>query len=329
MRVLEAVECDAGWDVARLWAIVRDRGVLLLRLRPRAADSTAFIRLTESLATTFRVHHNPSRVRHNEDGTVQRVDAGDQAIALHVERAYLPGKPELLFLHCVRPAAHGGETLVCDGAALLEALDPDVRQACERARLVWHTTIDEASWSGTWPSAQAVRTWLAEQCITSSSGSSVASRFEHDTLVVDYECPLVERGSIGGRLAFASYLLLREPDGPSATLASGDVVPSSWLAAFERAADRLTARVVWQPGDTLIVDNTRCLHGRRAIMGGDRLILTRMGDARPEIREPLCAAAEADVPRVSPFRRASIPSPTGPPVSSTASQPALACVDHR
>jgi alpha-ketoglutarate-dependent taurine dioxygenase len=45
-------------------------------------------------------------------------------------------------------------------------------------------------------------------------------------------------------------------------------------------AESLTTEIAWQRGDVAIIDNTRCLHGRRAFPGGTREILTRMGDAR-------------------------------------------------
>ena len=47
-----------------------------------------------------------------------------------------------------------------------------------------------------------------------------------------------------------------------------------------RRSPSLTIDITWQRGDVAIVDNTRCLHGRRAFAGAAREILIRMGDAR-------------------------------------------------
>ena len=57
-------------------------------------------------------------------------------------------------------------------------------------------------------------------------------------------------------------------------------MPADLLRRVADAAESLTIEIAWQRGDVAIIDNTRCLHGRRAFTGGAREILTRMGDAR-------------------------------------------------
>jgi alpha-ketoglutarate-dependent taurine dioxygenase len=240
--------------------------------------------VTESLGTDFRVHHSLSRVWYSEDGTTQSVDTGREEIALHAERTYLPASPELLFFYCINPASMGGETTVCDGAALLEALDPQVRTECEAARLLWHTTITKESWKRSWTTVEDVHEWFEVEQAKGADSKATRHWFENDTLFVNYACPLLNQGWIGGRKAFANYLLLSQPGGPFATLVNGDPVPQSWTSALQRAADRVTTQMSWQRGDILVIDNTRSLHGRRAVNSSDRVIMVRMGDVNRELR---------------------------------------------
>jgi hypothetical protein len=70
-------------------------------------------------------------------------------------------------------------------------------------------------------------------------------------------------------------------------------VPEAWLQTIKTAAERLTVAVSWQQGDVLMLDNTRFMHGRRAITDtAERQIATFFGyltDARPDPEEPIDA----------------------------------------
>ena len=65
-----------------------------------------------------------------------------------------------------------------------------------------------------------------------------------------------------------------------ASLADGSEFPRGTLAAIVEVSARLTVDVGWEPGDTLVVDNGRYLHGRRAFTDPGRRILVRMGYLR-------------------------------------------------
>ena len=89
----------------RVWTPLREHGAVLLR--GAAFSAAAFEAATAPFAEYFRVHQDPTRRAYNPADTTQSVTAGEDAIGLHAERAYLPGRPELLFFCCVTPAASG------------------------------------------------------------------------------------------------------------------------------------------------------------------------------------------------------------------------------
>jgi hypothetical protein len=93
--------------------------------------------------------------------------------------------------------------------------------------------------------------------------------------------------------AFGNFLLFarfnnKRPDHP--LLDDGRQVPEDWLQAIKATGDRLMVEVAWRPGDVLMLDNTRFMHGRTAIIDpGERLIATFFGYlifAVPDPEEP-------------------------------------------
>src|SRR4051812_33304218 len=94
---------------------------------------------------------------HQATGTVERdavsadartatVNKGFGALPLHREAWYAPGSPEILAFHCVKPADRDGQTLVCDGAELLERLEDRDREFFECHRIVWRFTAPPERW---------------------------------------------------------------------------------------------------------------------------------------------------------------------------------------
>jgi hypothetical protein len=93
--------------------------------------------------------------------------------------------------------------------------------------------------------------------------------------------------------AFGNFLLFarfnnNRPNFP--LLDDGKPVPEAWLQAIKATGDRLAVEVAWQPGDVLMLDNSRFMHGRTPIVDvSERLIATFFGYlnfAEPDPEEP-------------------------------------------
>jgi hypothetical protein len=282
--VLPVLACnDRLADPGVLWTPLREHGVVLLR--GAAVSAPAFEAATAPFAEYFRVHQDPTRRGYNPADTTQSVTAGDDAIGLHAERAYLPGRPELLFFCCVTPAASGGETTICDGAAIVDRLSPEDVRALDAMTLTWHAALDKPRWRRLYHTDEPALAATLFSASIAIHGEKARTRYwfdDSETLHVDYHARALIAGRISGRKAFANYLLLAalEPSGPRATQADGSAIPLDLLDRVADVAASLTTEIAWQRGDIAIIDNTRCLHGRRAFTGGTREILTRMGDAR-------------------------------------------------
>jgi hypothetical protein len=105
--------------------------------------------------------------------------------------------------------------------------------------------------------------------------------------------PALHRPMFIDEPAFANFVLFarftrNRRDYP--LLDDGQPIPEPWLQAIKATGDRVSAQVSWQPGDVLMLDNTRFMHGRTAIRdAGERLIATFFGYlsfAIPDPEEP-------------------------------------------
>src|SRR5215212_3757042 len=114
-------------DPALVKEALKQHGALLVRAGATLAD---FEHLSDQLITPM-VHHSTStsveRDVVNVARTTSTVNKGMDYIPLHREGSYAPGCPDVLMLYCVKPADVGGETTLCDGVALLNALPSDIR----------------------------------------------------------------------------------------------------------------------------------------------------------------------------------------------------------
>ena len=102
--------------------------------------------------------------------------------------------------------------------------------------------------------------------------------------------PALHKPMFTDELAFGNFLLFARfnhgrADHP--VLDDGQTVPEAWLQAIKATGDRLCAEIEWNPGDLLMLDNTRFLHGRTAITDpSKRVILTYFGYLACAIPDP-------------------------------------------
>jgi hypothetical protein len=64
---------------------------------------------------------------------------------------------------------------------------------------------------------------------------------------------------------------------PRYTLTDGSPVTADEIEEIREIAERSTHEINWQDGDIAILDNTRVMHGRRAIADANRNLFIGMG----------------------------------------------------
>lgn len=259
-------------------------------LRGFATDLERFRRFAEQfcVSSTF----NDSRGREILDAAhnIQSVNRGVAAFPLHPELSREPWKPDACFFGCLTPPREQGATTICDGVALVRDFPAEVRAQFEGRRLLYlQPAIPEelAYWLGT-PTPtdrQLAAPPPQSPYFFGRSGTTVVRGFARPAL---HRPMFAEGPAFGNFLLFGRYLRgIR--DFP--LFEDGSIVPDALLERVRAVADRLTVPIAWQRGDLLMLDNTRFMHGRTAVIDPERrLIASYFGYlrfAKPDPEEPL------------------------------------------
>jgi alpha-ketoglutarate-dependent taurine dioxygenase len=261
-------------DAAQIRALIEESGAVLLR--GFATSVEGFAALGHALCSTSVFNESPNREMLGEGVVVQSVNLGADPFPLHPELAREPWRPDLAMFACLDPPSVGGQTNICDGIAIAENLPPGVRQALEGKRLFY---IRPAS-------RELLRYWLGTESpgdlllASPPAGCPYWFRRAPDGIVRGFTRPALERPLFDKRPSFANFLLfardyLRIPRIP---LLEGQVFDDDMVDAIRSVARSLTYAHRWQQGDVILLDNSRFMHGRRAIAdSGERRIATYFG----------------------------------------------------
>jgi hypothetical protein len=288
--VLITAEAEGGiLDLrpSQVIALYKDHGALLLR--GFGADVAQFRSFAWQFCATSVFNESPGRSPIDAENNIHSVDGGTGAFALHPELSREPWKPDIAFFGCLSAPSQGGATTICDGVALARELPEEVRQGLEGRRLL-HV-------KGTWPAL--LDYWLGTPNPTDAQLANPPARCPYqfrrfgDEVVRFFTRPALHKPMFADEPAFGNFLLFarfnnNNPEYP--LLDDGQPVPEPWLQAIKATGDRLSVAVTWQPGDVLMIDNTRFMHGRTAILDrSERLIATFFGYlnfALPNPEEP-------------------------------------------
>lgn len=201
------------------------------------------------------------------------------ALPLHGEFYFQSQEPPtFLSFFCVSASQYEGDTLFCDGQALFAQLPRSLQQCFSPRALRYRRYHDEARWQSQFQThdKQEVTAFLETQ------GKTVS--WEQETLCVDFLSPACRQRE--DRFVFVNNFLpfaLRQTDPRSHTRARVDFHDKHPICAdlvheVAHHAKTLTRPHRWQPGDMVIVDNTRMMHGRNALNPQDpRHVLIRLG----------------------------------------------------
>jgi alpha-ketoglutarate-dependent taurine dioxygenase len=227
--------------------------------------------LARMLAPTL-IRYPGGRVDVTADGTVQRIADPPSALVLHCELAYTPFRPDLCLFACAVPAKVGGATLIADGAIVWQRLSDTARQLLLARRIryarVYRTrpwrvlfgveTIEELA-----PLLGTIRDFRYEV------GPGGAVRCEYLTAAAT---------RVDGRTCFANSIvgLAKGHTDFDVTWEDGEPIAAELIAELAEALRSAQVAVDWAPGDIVVLDNWRTLHGREAFEG-EREVFSAFG----------------------------------------------------
>lgn len=215
----------------------------------------------------------------------------DQIIPLHSEMAYLTRYPRLLCFHALVCPATGGHTTVADLDAVTEHLGdlPGLfHQRQVRYTRIFHPGLDIPLSTAFGADDPTVIAGIAQR-----HGMTLHDGPDDHRLVYTAQGAL--RDSVTGDLVWFNQASLHHParlpaDTRSALTSmygagglprqahfgDGQPISDEIVRRISDALDANTQLIDWQPGDVVLVDNLRYLHGR-STFHGDRTVHVAMG----------------------------------------------------
>jgi alpha-ketoglutarate-dependent taurine dioxygenase len=218
-------------------------------------------------------------------------------VPLHGELYYFAVKPRLLWFMCETPPPDGGgETTICDGADLLEALPAPTREFLTDRAIVFHRRLAGDEWR------QSFMTDDIDEVrrICAANATEVAYDPSDDVVRTAYRCSAVIEAP-DGRPAFVTSLLpiyyaeVIQRAGKAAEVLKGSSdrtppmtvrtddgqeIPAEVIGDLMATGAELETAVTWRRGDIVVVDNARVLHGRAPSSSPERMVYVRMGEPR-------------------------------------------------
>ena len=249
-------------------------------LRGFDMDMTTFSDLTAKLCKS--ITFDPAR--ENLEKNTQKVDAGLGPIGLHIENGNTPVCPDIVAFYSARAAFEGSQTTICDGRAVFDAFN-DAQKARWSQRMTVTRTLPEALW----------KRYLANEHPAISDPDEVTHEhvLQFKAAIPDQDFTMNDDGSLEYRLivspvrpsslsngqAFANAILgpSHNYEPPVYTLEDGSNVSGNEIEDLRGIAEASTVEINWQDDDIAVIDNTRIMHGRRAIKDQDRQLFIGMG----------------------------------------------------
>ncbi|MGA8138334.1 MAG: TauD/TfdA family dioxygenase [Pseudomonas gingeri] len=291
MVVDERLPILESTNVTAVRSALTSHGAVMVRAK--GAGMSEFIELSDALMVPI-VHHATNTIERDpvsKDPSTSTVNKGIDSIPLHREASYAPGCPDLLIFFCERPAASGGETVICDGARLLDELQTSTREFVEDLELYWNWEARPVRWQQTLGARTIEEAKKALGYLDNKLKpyEKLEYHFEGEDLHGRFRTRAVVPSLTSGVPSFCNSLMIHAyrpksdfyaRDDFRVHLADGSPFPSDILAEIRDVAERVSLNVSWNPGEIVVIDNSRFMHGRRHFDDVERRILLRMGQLR-------------------------------------------------
>lgn len=249
-------------------------------LRGFDVDMAAFSALTARVCR--RITFDPARAM-AEDNT-QKVDAGLGPIGLHIENGNTPVCPDVVLFYSARAAFEGSQTTICDGREVAARFDEDRRARWSRPVTV-RRRLPEPLWkrylANEHPAISRPEEVREEHILQFQAAIPNQSFQLNDDGSLDYGLTIapIRASNLSGGAGFANAILgpSHNYEPPTYAFADGEVVGADEIEEIRAIAEDCTHEINWQDGDVAVIDNTRVMHGRRAIVDAERQLFIGMG----------------------------------------------------
>ncbi|NVJ05916.1 TauD/TfdA family dioxygenase [Myxococcus sp. AM001] len=265
----------SGIPEQEVWDALAAHGVVLFR--GFDVDSDGFYAFASRFNRGFLTSPFDDRKAAHAHNELQTVTLGRAGLSVHFEFGNMPLRPDLLWFYCRRPADQGmgGETLVVDGIALFEKLQPGTQQALRERRIKYRNYLPRHAMDAILTKNNQMQGMFGHD-VMGFLHTRFAFHIVEDNagrIVFDYTAPAVMPSAEDGRVNICQNILTdayhrpTHQDAPDSfstevTWDDGAPIAADILQDLKTSASSLTRGIRWRAGDFVVVDNNRVLHGR-------------------------------------------------------------------
>ena len=183
-----------------------------------------------------------------------------------------------------KAAFEGSQTRICDGRCKLDAFS-EAQQVHSSQRMTVTRTLPEALWkrclANEHPAISEPEEVTHEHILKFQAAIPDQDFTLNQDGSLEYRIKVtpVRESSVSGRHAFANAILGSSHNYEALvyTLEDGITATPDEVEELRDIAETCTCEINWQDGDIAVIDNTRVMHGRRAIKDQDRQLFIGMG----------------------------------------------------
>jgi alpha-ketoglutarate-dependent taurine dioxygenase len=284
--VIEASPGETIFDVdqATVSDLIKARGVVMFS--GFGAKLPEFDRYIKRFGDHFMTYQGGGYIRRqvSEDETLlsTRYDYGREkqdtfGLPLHGEMYYTDLRPVVLWFFCERPADSDGETTVCDGAQVFDALSAKWKDLLNQQKLKYIRRYLDGEWQ------LIYQTDDIDEALSFCQGNGIKAHVEDGrVLQTEYVHPGVIKSRWGNHSVYINNILpviWQERMGRKTSivrLEDGSELPAELIDEVLAVQQKYIIPLPWKSGDFAAIDNTRAMHGRRAFQDTDREVFLRM-----------------------------------------------------
>lgn len=199
-------------------------------------------------------------------------------LPLHADRSYIKSQPELIWFMCKEPSETGGQTILCDGVKVYQALSESTRELLSNKKLKYIRYYKSDEWPILFKtdSRKDVESYCKENDMTCHFG-------EDGSLTTEFVKSAFVTTRFGEGPAFVTSILIQlwqeDALGRKTSLSrleDGSRIPEDVIEEIKTVCEQYTIEIPMQSRDFVMVDNTRLMHGRREFTGENRAVFVRM-----------------------------------------------------
>ncbi|MBM76281.1 MAG: hypothetical protein CMK59_12830 [Proteobacteria bacterium] len=221
-----------------------------------------------------------------------------EPIPFHHEMAQVPNPPAYVFFFCVLPPQEGGETAIVHSNRVYKrfaAIDPDFAEKVEREGVQYIRVMPDQddpkspigrSWRSTFltddraVAEQKMKdlgttwTWLENGNLRTQTATVPAIRTDSRTGMKTFFNSMVA--------AYTGWVDSRNDPQKAVCCGDGSAVNGDTLEKTAQAMEEEAAKIRWQRGDVMLIDNKLVLHARKPFVGPRRIVASIAPDDSAE-----------------------------------------------